>query len=343
MDKEISDKIKIFSFIATIFVVYRHSLNYLAFFGTYTAKGYDAFVQDGFMAFTQIAVPYFFLVSGYFFFRRNYYENWDFPKMLSSAWGHMIRVKIRTLFVPFALWNVIGLLALIVTKQKYDFSIWSLLNSDWYGPLWYVRDLMFMMLVVPLYQWFFLLIDKFNGKERELFAYVLLGGVLMALMYFWQPIDTTFLSTEGILFFYVGGLIQRYDVLLLKISHGLTWLLLIFWLSWSFSIIHIKYCHFLFIMMGIIVMWNIINHIPYRIRNKMLVCSQYSFLIYVLHFYLIKVMKVAMGKLFYGNELISLLSYLILPVICICLIIVMGKCMQRFVPKLFSISMGGRL
>lgn len=343
MEKTISEKLKVFSFVATIFVVYRHSLNYLAFFGTSSAEGCNGFIQEGFMSLTQIAVPYFFLVSGFFFFKRNYYKGWNLQRFSSSAWCHMIMVKFRTLFIPFAIWNFVGLLTLVVTKQKYDISIWALLNSDWYGPLWYIRDLMLMMLLVPLYQWLFLLMDKLNGKVRKLFRFALFGLILLMLIYLWKPIDTTFLSTEGILFFYAGGLLQRYDVLSQKIPRGLTWGLLVFWISWSFSIIHIKNCHFIFIMVGIIIIWNLINQIPVRIKNKVLAYSQYSFLIYVLHFYLIKAMKVTMGKLFYGDEFISLLSYLTMPVICVCIIIIVGKCMQRFVPKFFSKSMGGRL
>lgn len=59
----------------------------------------------------------------------------------------------------------------------------------------------------------FLLMDKLNGKVRKLFRFALFGLILLMLIYLWKPIDTTFLSTEGILFFYAGGLLQRYDVL----------------------------------------------------------------------------------------------------------------------------------
>ena len=198
MRKTISEKLKIFSFIATIFVVYRHSLNYLAFFGSSSAEGYNGFVQDGFMSLTQIAVPYFFLVSGYFFFKKNYYEDWNIRNIGESAWVKMIIVKCRTLLVPFVFWNVIGLLLLIITRQQYSFSIQSLFNSEWYGPLWYVRDLMFMMSIVPLYQWCFKLDD---GGNRIIFSNFILLFVLFLLIYNWNPIETTFVLLQDVLHF----------------------------------------------------------------------------------------------------------------------------------------------
>ena len=78
LNVSLSHKIKVASFLATIMVVYRHSLNYLAFFNTYSGEGVNGWVQDGIMRLTQIAVPYFFVISGFFFSRKNYYlkDNW---------------------------------------------------------------------------------------------------------------------------------------------------------------------------------------------------------------------------------------------------------------------------
>lgn len=340
MRKTISEKLKVFSFVATIFVVYRHSLNYLAFFGSSSVEGYNGFVQDGFMSLTQIAVPYFFLVSGYFFFKKNYYEGWNIRNIGDSVWAEMIKVKCRTLLVPFIFWNVIGLLVLIITHQTYSFSLRSLLDSEWYGPLWYVRDLMFVMSIVPLYQWCF----RLDGnKKLIIFSYVIDSLILLLLIYHWNPIETTFLSSEGVLFFYIGGLMRKFDINLNHKTVSIYYvIILLFWLCWSFSVFNIENCHFLFIMMGIFVIWNLLDAIPNRLMSKLLSYSRFSFLIYVMHFYIIKIMKVAMGKLFYGNELVSMLSYLILPVVCTFIIIILGKIMQRYIPQILAFTMGGR-
>lgn len=340
MEKTISEKLKVFSFVATIFVVYRHSLNYLAFFGTSSAEGYNGFIQDGFMSLTQIAVPYFFLVSGYFFFKKNYYDGWTIKNIGKSVWVEMIKVKCRTLFAPFVFWNVIGLLVLIITHQTFTFSLFSLFNSEWYGPLWYVRDLMVMMSIVPLYQWCFKLDD---GGNLMTFSNFILLFVLFLLIYNWNPIETKFLSSEGLLFFYIGGLMRKFDINLhYKLSYKFSIVMLLFWLCWSFSVVNIENCHFLFIMMGILIIWNLLDVIPNRLMSNLLSYSHFSFLIYVMHFYIIKIMKVTIGSLFYGNEFISMLSYLFLPIVCTFIIILLGKIMQRYIPQIFAFTMGGR-
>ena len=67
MNKDLSVKISIAGFICTLMVVYRHSLNYLAFFHSWSPQGLNGIVEDSCMRLTQIAVPYFFMVSGFFF------------------------------------------------------------------------------------------------------------------------------------------------------------------------------------------------------------------------------------------------------------------------------------
>lgn len=344
MVQRISDKIKVASFIATIFVVYRHSLNYLAFFGTWEGKGYNACVQNGFMTLTQMAVPLFFLISGFFFFKRNYYEGLNLKNLDKCVWCKMVRVKFRTLFVPFTFWNIFGLLTLIVTRQSYKIDIFSFLKSDWYGPLWYVRDLMVLMLVVPLYQWIYSMNTftscKYISSVLSIFPLVVLG----VLYYLWIPVNTNFLSSEGVLFFYLGGLLRKCEFLLYKhLSARPLIVLSTIWLLWSFVIIKVNSFHGIYILVGIVLLWNLIDFFPSRIFNMFLRYGDYSFLIYVTHFYIIKVFKVALGKMFYGDAFLSMLSYLCLPILCVAMIVFLGKIMQRFIPKFYMFTMGGRV
>lgn len=51
----------------------------------------------------EIAVPVFFLISGYLFFRGM--ENWN-----TSVWVNKIKRRIKTLLVPYILWNIISVM-----------------------------------------------------------------------------------------------------------------------------------------------------------------------------------------------------------------------------------------
>lgn len=60
---------------------------------------------------TEMAVPYFFIISGYFFFKRNYYS-WDNYK-------DMIIKKTRTLLVPYICWVIIGHIIMVPVGLGY--------------------------------------------------------------------------------------------------------------------------------------------------------------------------------------------------------------------------------
>ena len=115
----------------------------------------------------RIAVPCFFLVSGYLFFRD--LRDWD----LTTWKGKMIR-RVQTLFLPYILWNLIAAVVLLsyayfrvmIGSLDYEsfleertgilgnpFSLfWDFNHSgmpiDY--PLWFVRDLILFTLCTPL-------------------------------------------------------------------------------------------------------------------------------------------------------------------------------------------------
>ena len=91
MDKILSEKIKVLSFLCTVMVVFRHGLNLQAFGLSVYGTSYVAIIENGVSKLTEVAVPYFFMVSGYFFFRCSYYGKGEYSAML--------RKKARTLFV----------------------------------------------------------------------------------------------------------------------------------------------------------------------------------------------------------------------------------------------------
>ena len=66
MNEELSNKLRIAGFICTVMVLYRHSLNYMAFFNSWTGFGINKVIQGSTLNFTEIAVPFFFIVSGFF-------------------------------------------------------------------------------------------------------------------------------------------------------------------------------------------------------------------------------------------------------------------------------------
>ena len=128
--------------------------------------------------FAFIAVPLFFAISGYLFFQKM--ESWSW-----SLWKQKIRSRAKTLLIPFIIFNVICAISLLCISLK-DGNGWALAGAyegripfigwlwngasycqgwkNWLGmdmqlyypldvPLWFVRDLMVMLVLSPVIYW----------------------------------------------------------------------------------------------------------------------------------------------------------------------------------------------
>ena len=70
---------------------------------------YEASVITIYRVFFSIAVPFFFLISGYYFFKG--LDKWD-----ATIWKDKIKKRIGSLLVPYLLWNVIAFAGYFVTR-----------------------------------------------------------------------------------------------------------------------------------------------------------------------------------------------------------------------------------
>lgn len=154
------------------------------------------FLSDGV---AQIAVPTFFFISGYLFF-------YQLEKLDLSTYKRKLKSRFHTLFVPFVLWNLLCIpLTMLVfygeslggtslpTKAvdywnniPWGHIFWDytshhaeypnllgmplLLNGPVLGTFWYVRDLILIVLLSPVFYWFL----KRTGKYGAMLLLLLL-------------------------------------------------------------------------------------------------------------------------------------------------------------------------
>ena len=128
---------------------------------------------------SQIAVPIYFFISGFLFF--NKMQEWDW-----YIYGKKIKRRINTLLVPYVIWNTIAILLAsilffrncglqgvvsFVQDNNYIDLFWSSKKTGIYRvneigmptpmtfpyliPLWYLRELMVMILLSPIFFVFF--------------------------------------------------------------------------------------------------------------------------------------------------------------------------------------------
>lgn len=142
-------KITFTQFLLSVGVVYQHTA------WNYTESAVLNAGHTFLFYLIQTCVPFFFMISGYLFFRT--YE----PSKLKTK----ILSRVRTLLIPYLVWNAIYTLFIIVfTKlgfihnavisQKYSGVLLQCINAK-FSPLWFVKYLMIFTLIAPFFYYLF--------------------------------------------------------------------------------------------------------------------------------------------------------------------------------------------
>ena len=218
MTKETSQKIKNMGFICALFVVSIH-INWHTDESQLLWWGRQLICEG----FARIAVPFFFVVSGYFLAAHFDEANW---------WKCEVGKRIKSLVVPFYLWTIIYIVATtplsIVADQiaHRPFGTSIVFSDDWLrtfgvdlckspilGQLWYVRCIFLFVLTGAIFKW-----GVSKAKWWWLSIILLLHIVHLAIFYP-LPFDqrTSLLkffrygySIEGMFYFSIGVFLQRF-------------------------------------------------------------------------------------------------------------------------------------
>ena len=114
----------------------------------------------------EVAVPLFFVISGFLFFYQC-----DFSR---ETYYNKLRKRIHSLLIPYMIWNTLYLFFVMIVQQLQpsstsldrklvmDYSVIDILDSYWHfdgvirgydpicGPLWFIRDLMIVNICSPI-------------------------------------------------------------------------------------------------------------------------------------------------------------------------------------------------
>lgn len=206
MNPYLTRKIKVLSFWAMVAVVVIHGFNsqprYLLPWST-MEEGWNLssflqfFLSNGAARF---AVPLFFMISGYLFFRT--YDG------SAAAWRKKVGARVRSLVLPFWIWNVVAIGVIFVfmalpwteawvpgwmKERTWDQYLLSFILGPVGYQLWYLRDLFLYILLAPL--WNLLLSRKVPGRI------LLAAAALVALPHVPLPV----FDLTGLFFFLWGG------------------------------------------------------------------------------------------------------------------------------------------
>lgn len=349
MDKFLSYKIRAISFWAILLVVFLHAYNLdtkqngviLIF-----PKSYNWFIQNLISnGVTRIAVPLFFIISGFLFFIK-------FDQNLPD-FSVKIRKRIKSLFIPYVIWSLLGIILYLIlqsipatqsffTKQRIvDYDIATLIKTIFITPipyqLWFIRDLFVIVLFSPI--WYFLLKN---------IKWVVLIPVLLLWFYDFESINN---SLEALLFFLTGSYIALYSkstITFIGEQRALYFLFLwvvfllakIGFLYFNAATVFVILLHKISILTGVIAAWNSYDYFNNNQSNS----SWYgvTFFIYAFHEPVLTFFKkglfFALGK----NEIQYFLVYFAAPILTICLSYMMALFFKKRFTFIYEILTGGR-
>lgn len=318
-----------------------------------------------------MAVPAFFLLSGYLFFR-------TLPRRSPTPadYGRKWRSRLHTLLLPYLLWNALALVtywairhlpALLhggafTTLPQY-FSHrggWSIFwcshpishdGVSWLGlptyaltapidvPLWFVRDLMVLTLLAPVLHW---LLRRLHWALPALLA-------VLHLLDIWPPL--TGCSSLSALFFTTGAAlaIGRHNLVatLHPVRHLCLWaapaaaLLLLLLPAVHPLLRHVLSLIFNAAAFGAAI--HIAARCSARRRTRIpRALSSATFLIYAAHTLLLAPIDRHLRTLLPATPAAGLLRYLLAPLLTIALCVVLNAALRTALPRLHGILTGQR-
>lgn len=352
IEKQYRNKITLISFILATLVVIRHACNYKI----YKLDGFFLKVQYFTTFLTDIAVPTFFILSGYLF-----YVSFKYSTLLSK-W----KKRFFSILIPYLIWSLISYLYYLVLSSipaisvylksnRIEFSMKDMLLSILTGKytiFWFLQNLMFYIVVGPIF--YLVLKNKHIGYIPTLFT-LIIGFILNHFKVM------EYVEVEGVKWLLNGELHSYFSLYLLgaylganfkdkiinvkfKKTHCIISLVLIGIICFLRVMINdyaTKIFSLYFIIMAIqsILLWVGLDFL--RVDNCWRVFNN-SFFIYCTHALILEAVEKVFLILFKNTVMGAMIDFVFAPIITLSIIILLSYVLKKYFPKLEKILCGGR-
>ncbi len=354
-----SATVTVTSFILTVLVIWIHAVD-PALGGGISPDGPGGMLAavQGFLGtgLGQIAVPGFFCMSGYLFFRNCGTDSLPGREFYLGKW----KKRVRTLVIPYLLWNLIYYciyLAAGRAQLNLPVVLEAVLNYKFNPVFWYLRELILLTVLTPL---IFLLL-----KEKRFYIWVLAAVFLAAVYYAKLPFH---LVNEDAAFYYMTGAALalhagKWEGDPRRLKRLLATCLGLFLICESIY----RDANPTMIMYGIIggrISGPLALYAAVGLRlssgKSMLMKKsgasaegegpeipnymRFNFFIYAVHYLEIRFFQTVVSLLFGGSvpEAAGLVLYLLMPALCIGAAVPVGTFLKQKLPRLWSVLTGGR-
>jgi len=324
--------------------------------GTYGEFGHSTYDSVSFLisdVIARMAVPVFFLSSGFLFFYNT--KEWN-----CETYGYKVKRRIKSLFLPYLFWCGLTLLIYFLVQSTSlgaamfsvkdlpirDYGVTDFLNAFWATPkegvpllypFWFIRDLIVVCLLSPFVWW---AVRYLKG----------VGVLALGCCWFFDLFGMPGFSTVAFFFFSLGAYFSIHRINMVATIQKLTyWPLLLYPILAIADLITMKYpfhayLHNLGILLGIACMINLVSS---GLKNNRIHTSAFlsnaSFFVFSIHEPALKFIKKLLIYLIEPQHEISLFVIYLLPMIVIVgLALSIYYLMLRLFPGFLRFVSGGR-
>ncbi|MEG0214696.1 MAG: acyltransferase family protein [Hungatella sp.] len=338
-ETQFRNKIYWFTFLFSVLVVWTHSYNSELFLGrmpaAITVYRIEHFLGD---TVAQIAVPGFFMISAYLFYR-----NFTWQK-LSDKWNS----RIKSVLLPFALWNAIYYLGYVIAsrlpwvsdvlgKGVIPLDLFTaadaILHYTYNYVFWYLYQLLLLILLAPLLYGVL--------QHRYVGAIGLIGIALAIALGFHIPQ----LNLDALFYYAVAA----YAALHGKSAVERVWnkktgqkgllLFVVSILLWYFCPIKTAGITVAFRLMVPIALWVMI---PEDRLMEAKPWMRYNFFLYATHFAMVRLINKTAAIVLPGSPLLALGIYLSMPIMVTVISFWLGAFLRRYMPQAWRLLDGDR-
>lgn len=355
---QLSRKLKIVSFLSILIILFNHATNFEILYGSHRlvtdhtlSEFLQRLVRDGL---GRVNRSMFFFIAGFLFF-------WNLEPGFAS-FAKKFRTRVSSLLVPYLLCSLAGLLVWLVVgtmpgTQHFlgrhagvNCSPAKLLHVLLLDPvpyqLWFIRDLMFWVLLSPVIHlvvsrlgWYSLAaVFGFWFSDATLPSFGLSAGSVLIF------------EKTGFCFFCAGAVLghKRWDLERFASPHGTMWLCtwVISAAAYVFMARHgdfdFKLLQQFSMLAGMMALWVNYDRLPASVLEKIAPWSCYTFFIYLFHEPLLTATKKLVCYVVPMSPLTSLLNFLLIPPLIAAACIVAGGFLKNHFQRTYRLLTGGR-